>query len=59
MHSALSEEEKENYILLSKPRSYENITALEAINELKLDFAKNRLRAMRKERNGERHSRRP
>lgn len=40
----LSNEEKINYVLLSMPRSYENvITVLETMGELKLDFVKNRL----------------
>lgn len=40
----LTEEEKVNYILLSMPPSYEGIiTALETMENLKLDFVKNRL----------------
>ncbi|KAK9696682.1 Zinc knuckle [Popillia japonica] len=42
--SELLEEEKINYVLLSMPKSYENvITALETMDGLKLDFTKNRL----------------
>lgn len=40
----VSEEEKVNYILLSMPKSYDGIiTALETVEDLKLDFVKNRL----------------
>lgn len=40
----LSEEEKVNYILLSMPKSYEMVvTTLETINDLKVDFVKDRL----------------
>lgn len=42
--TVLSEEEKVNYVLLSMPQTYEGIiTALETIENLKLDFVKNRL----------------
>lgn len=42
--SELTEEEKVNYLLLSMPHSYDGIiTALETMENLKLDFVKNRL----------------
>ncbi|CAG9573314.1 unnamed protein product [Danaus chrysippus] len=50
--SELSEEEKVNYLLLSMPKSYEGIiTALETVEELKLDFVKNRLLGEEEKRN--------
>lgn len=42
--SAVCEEKKEKYILLSMPRSYVNIImALKTMDEQKLDFVKTRL----------------
>ncbi|CAK1602828.1 unnamed protein product [Parnassius mnemosyne] len=50
--SELSEEEKVNYLLLSMPKSYEGIiTALETVEELKMDFVKNRLLGEEEKRN--------
>lgn len=42
--SEISDEEKINYILLSMPKSYENVvSAIETIKDLDLNFVKNRL----------------